>query len=58
VFGNIERNKRILLEDLQVFDMHEESRALNEEELVRKARGGLRIREVYSYGGSELEAKI
>jgi hypothetical protein len=29
VFGNIERNKRILLEDLQLFDMHEESRALN-----------------------------
>ncbi|XP_059458323.1 uncharacterized protein LOC132187919 [Corylus avellana] len=27
VFGNIERNKRILLEDLQAFDMHEESRA-------------------------------
>jgi hypothetical protein len=30
VFGNIVRNKRILLEDLQVFGMHEESRALNE----------------------------
>jgi hypothetical protein len=36
VFGNIERNKRILIEDLQVFDRHEESRALDEEELVRK----------------------
>jgi hypothetical protein len=36
VFGNIERNKRILIKDLQVFDRHEESRALNEEELLRK----------------------
>jgi hypothetical protein len=35
VFGNTERNKRILIEDLQVFDRHEESRALNEEELIR-----------------------
>ena len=37
VFGNIERNKRVLMEDLQVFDRHEERRALEEEELVRKA---------------------
>ncbi|XP_059450778.1 uncharacterized protein LOC132181539 [Corylus avellana] len=37
VFGNIERNKRTLLEDLRVFDEHEESRALNVEELARKA---------------------
>ena len=36
VFDYIVRNKRILLEDLQVFDMHEESWALNEEELGRK----------------------
>jgi hypothetical protein len=52
VFGNIGRNKRIHLEDLWVFEMHEESMALDEE-LMRKARGGSRIREVYSYGGSE-----
>ncbi|XP_059436099.1 uncharacterized protein LOC132169027 [Corylus avellana] len=37
VFGNIERNKRVLLEDLRVFDEHEESMALIEEELARKA---------------------
>ena len=36
-FGNIERNKRILLEDLRRFDEHEESRALEEVELARKA---------------------
>jgi hypothetical protein len=36
VFGNIERNKMILLEDLRVFDVQEESRALDEEELMRK----------------------
>ena len=36
VFGVIERNKRILLEDLQVFDVQEESRVLDEEELMRK----------------------
>jgi hypothetical protein len=35
VFGNIGRNKRIHLEDLWVFDMHEESMALDEE-LMRK----------------------
>ena len=31
VFGNIGRNKRNLLEDLQVFYVHKESRALDEE---------------------------
>ena len=36
VFGNIVRNKRILLEDLRVFDVHEESMALDEDELMRK----------------------
>ena len=36
VFGTIERNKRILIEDLQVFGRREESRALDEEELMRK----------------------
>jgi hypothetical protein len=28
VFGNVERNKRKLIEDLQAFDVIEESRAL------------------------------
>jgi hypothetical protein len=37
VFGNVERNKRKLIEDLQAFDVIEESRALWEEELLRKA---------------------
>jgi len=36
VFGNVERNKRKLIEDLQAFDVIEESRALGEEELLRK----------------------
>jgi hypothetical protein len=37
VYGNVERNKRKLIEDLQAFDVIEESRALWEEELLRKA---------------------
>jgi hypothetical protein len=37
VFGTIERNKRKLMEDLQVFYDVEESRALGERELLRKA---------------------
>lgn len=37
VFGNTKRNKRKLIEDLQAFDVIEESRALWEEELLRKA---------------------
>jgi hypothetical protein len=36
VFGNVERNKRKLIEDLQAFNVIEESRALGEE-LSRKA---------------------
>jgi hypothetical protein len=36
VFGNVERNKRKLIEDLQAFDVIEESRALGEEEILRK----------------------
>jgi hypothetical protein len=36
VFGNIESNKRKLIEDLQAFDVIEESRALWEEEILRK----------------------
>jgi hypothetical protein len=37
VFGNVERNKRKLFEDLQAFDVIEGSRALLEEELLMKA---------------------
>ena len=36
VFDNIERNKRSLIVDLQVFDRYEERWALDEEELARK----------------------
>jgi hypothetical protein len=38
VFRNIGRNKRNLLEDLRMFDVHEESRAFDEEEFRRKAK--------------------
>jgi hypothetical protein len=51
VFSNIGRNKKILLEDCRVFYVYEESKALDEEELLKKV-------EVYFYGGDELEAKI
>jgi hypothetical protein len=37
VYGNVERNKRKLIEDLQAFDVIEESRALGKEKLLRKA---------------------
>jgi hypothetical protein len=37
VFGNVERNKRKLFEDLQALDFVEESRALVDEELLKKA---------------------
>lgn len=37
MYGNVERNKRKLIEDLQVFDVIEESRALGEEELLKTA---------------------
>jgi hypothetical protein len=40
VFGNVVRNKRKIFEDLQAFDPVEESRALVEEELLRKAEVG------------------
>jgi hypothetical protein len=36
VFGNVERNKRKLFEELQVFDSIEGSRALGEGELLKK----------------------
>jgi hypothetical protein len=36
VFGNVERNKRKLFEELQVFDTIEGSRALVEGELLKK----------------------
>jgi hypothetical protein len=36
VFSNIGSNTRLFLEDLRGFDMHEESRALDEVELARK----------------------
>jgi hypothetical protein len=36
VFGNVERNKRKLFEELQAFDSIEGSRALVEEELLKK----------------------
>jgi len=42
VFGNVERNKRKLFEELQAFDTIE----------------GSRVREVFSFGGGELEAEI
>jgi hypothetical protein len=49
-FDNIGRNTRILLKDLRGFDAHEESRALEEVELARKAG--------VAHGRSELEAEI
>jgi len=36
VFGNVERNKRKLFEELQAFDTIEGSRTLVEEELLKK----------------------
>jgi hypothetical protein len=36
VFGNVERKKKILLEELQVFDIIEEERALGFEERIKK----------------------
>jgi hypothetical protein len=38
VFGNVERNKRIIVEDLRAFDVLEEGRALGGEELLKKAK--------------------
>jgi hypothetical protein len=38
MFGNIERQKKILLEELQSLDLTEEGRALCVEEKVRKAK--------------------
>jgi hypothetical protein len=37
VFGNVDRKKRILLEELCVFDVLEEERALGVEEKIKKA---------------------
>jgi hypothetical protein len=37
VFGNVERNKKKLFEELQAFDSIEGSRALGEEELLKKS---------------------
>jgi len=37
VFGNVERNKRIFVEDLRAFEALEEGRALGGEELLKKA---------------------
>jgi hypothetical protein len=36
VFGNVERNKRKLFEELQAFNTIQGSRALVEEELLKK----------------------
>jgi hypothetical protein len=38
VFGNVERQKKIILEELQGLDIVEEERALCDEEGVRKAK--------------------
>jgi len=38
VFGNVERRKKILLEELRVFDIVEEERALGVEESMKKAK--------------------
>jgi hypothetical protein len=46
VFGNVERNKRKLIDDLQAFDVIEESGALGKEELLRKAEV---VRELEKY---------
>jgi len=38
VFGSVERNKRKLFEELQAFDSIESSRALVEEEILKKTK--------------------
>jgi hypothetical protein len=37
VFGNVERKKKILLEELHVFDIVEEERTLGVKERIKKA---------------------
>ena len=37
MFGNIKRKKKIVLEELHVFDITEEKRALGVEERMKKA---------------------
>jgi hypothetical protein len=37
LFGNVDRKKRILLEELRVFDVIEKERALGVEEKIKKA---------------------
>jgi hypothetical protein len=37
VFGNVKRKKKILLEELHVFDITEEERAVGVEERMKKA---------------------
>jgi hypothetical protein len=55
VFGNVERNKRKLIVDLQGFDIVEESRDLGEEELLKKAEIVRELERLFPYGGGLLE---
>jgi len=55
VFGNVERNERKLIVDLQGFDIVEESRDLGEEELLKKAEIVRELERLFPYGGGLLE---
>jgi hypothetical protein len=57
VFGNVYRQKRLLLENLQGLDVIEEERALRDEEKVRKTKAISDSKRSHTHGGGEFEAK-